>query len=1010
MSINRENIYDIVRLYKDYDYLKLFIINSLLNASYKVFDTNTEYKKLYHLNNDIGNIVIKNNIYKFFNSVVDKKNTLKDEIINISQYNIVCSFFDNIYNDVLKNIKIDNLLFITTEFNVCDTLKLFDNSNNIDFLLTPHKYLFDKKFDVTTSINNKYKSKFNAIGGYSINDLKNQINVIKSYLVKSGDKSKSTIYNIDKYYDVSICMFRSGLNLCAPNIKFVINSGTYFILLLISIIKLKTGCPLILQFNSYMTPFLSKTINLVHNIFTSVKYYSLLDEDYLICDNLTLTIFQRIELTKLIIHLVEKEKILDTYIEYDEFLSHHIDSIINNKQFYYTLPKNIIESHLKKYKPSNKKILFINDIYFTTEFTEIEPLFKFTTKSNSIIDRIHNKSIGNLIKINNFIIDHDIKFGEGNYDIDDEFITKVLFDKYTEIIATYREFDIPYNKAYDVFISKQRSLLLDRYLSFNSNINTRLIKYQTPDLRIATDLASYFYDDITPFYKQIDNSYIVRNNIIELVNKKFNPNRYIPGRDEGIVPEIITRIFSQYTRGISAYLSENFPVPPEISNVKTVSNGFCKLWEIYHVFGIFDDCKRKGIEPNVFHFCEAPGQWIIATRYFISKRFPQYMHMPVTNSASPTSTATTAKIDKKQVGGGGGNKSAKRFNKKQSKKRANKSSNKSPIVKSLLKSLLSPIYITRKLSRKQGQGKGQGQGQRPSKNVLNRGKIFKGRGEDKYQKQPDIIADYKWIANSLNPNCDLNYRDFGNSFTIKDDYKIIKSNVSRWLWGVDNSGNICRSINIKWYRDYFARTGKTTLVTGDAGITTDAPAIVLQQLEIAQMVMVMATCGVGGSCVIKHFTPYMKSEPTGSIKSFGTFYNMIYTYYQMFDYVSLFKPYCSNPNSGEFYIIGKGFCGISDKNLDALYHIIDNFQLNTCWIPEKDIPHKFVQQVNNFLGDMAEFNKFALDSSSLTLTCLYNEDKEFRSLSGCNDFLDEKKLYSMQVQQFKHWIREHNFA
>ena len=997
-----------LNIHKSYDYLKLFIIHTLsyygITNNTKFYQTSTLYDKLLSINPNIENKVKNNKISKYFTSILSESKQ-GSSYTNISYANIYCQ----LSNIILKKYNIDNidkLLFISADIVSCKNItnNIFELSNEIDFLLIPHEYYHSTKYNVLKTVN-KYSNKITLQSGYLIDDFVKYVhNNILNFTIKNDKIDDKHIK-----YNVSYFQYKTGYTLWAPELKFLINGGLCFIQNLIALLQLKNGGTYIASYVGYMNPLFRKIITLNHNLFKKYEKF----DNFLVFNNFNITDEQRFELFKLLVKLIKDEKILNSYIDYDEFLNIHLNKIVNNKSFYYTIPSNIIDKYLKNFKSNNKllkqKLLFDIDIPINNKC--LIELFTDNKQSNYIHERIHYESIIKLNKLNSYIIDHDIKFGEGSYDMDDEFITKVLFDKYNEIINVYREYDIPYNKSYDVFISKQRSLLLDRYISFNSNINTRLIKYQTPVLQINTKLPSYYYDDITSFYKQVDNSYIIRNNIVELVNSKLYPNKYVPGRDEGVMPEIVTRVFSQYTRGISAYLSEHYPIPPEISNVKTVSNGFCKLWEIYHVFDIFGDCKRKNIEPNVLHFCEAPGQWIIATRYFLSKRFPEYMKLPnnINNVAKNIKSIKNIFDIDIRIGGGYDNKYSrkqkyninikKKLTRKQSKKNGIKSKSRTSKKMSNKKDQLNDLnWVFKKISNKKDVN-------------LQPVRVFRDRKDDKYQKQPDIIADYNWFANSLNPNCQLNYRDFGDNFTIKDEYKIIKNNANRWIWGADNSGNITRSINIKWYSDFMKKTGKkVTLVTGDAGLTTDADPILLQKLEIAQMIMVLATCGIGGSCVIKHFTPYMKSDPTGSIKSFGTFYNMLYTYYQVFDYVSLFKPYCSNPNSGEFYIIGKGFKGISDNNLDKFYEIIDNFQLNQCWIPESDIPHKFVQQINNFLSDMAQFNKFALDSSILVLTCLYNEDKEFRSLSGCNDFLDEKKLYNMQVQQFKHWIKEHNFS
>ena len=48
------------------------------------------------------------------------------------------------------------------------------------------------------------------------------------------------------------------------------------------------------------------------------------------------------------------------------------------------------------------------------------------------------------------------------------------------------------------------------------------------------------------------------------------------------------------------------------------------------------------------------------------------------------------------------------------------------------------------------------------------------------------------------------------------------------------------------------------LIIGDGGLSTGMEPLLLQKLDLAQLIMVLACSKVGGCCVIKHFTPYIK--------------------------------------------------------------------------------------------------------------------------------------------------------
>ena len=264
------------------------------------------------------------------------------------------------------------------------------------------------------------------------------------------------------------------------------------------------------------------------------------------------------------------------------------------------------------------------------------------------------------------------------------------------------------------------------------------------------------------------------------------------------------------------------------------------------------------------------------------------------------------------------------------------------------------------------------------------------------KKKEPSITDYEWRANSLNP---YNYEVKTKFGALKDNYKLMKNNPDKWLWGADNTGDITRVKNIKWFKNYInnkwlskndkidttmdttmdttidTTTAKLDLIIGDGGIGTDTNSIYnLQKLDLAQVINVVACSSIGGSCVIKHFTSYMIDKPE-TIDATSFFISFIYLYYICFEDVSLFKPYTSDATSGEFYVIGKGFKGIEERDLEKLYTILNQFKVNYAIFPKEALPDTFIKQINNFLELMSNYNMKAYEKQNLLLKC-YKEAKE----------------------------------
>lgn len=467
-----------------------------------------------------------------------------------------------------------------------------------------------------------------------------------------------------------------------------------------------------------------------------------------------------------------------------------------------------------------------------------------------------------------------------------------------------------FNEVKKQFNEILKTELLDNFYSLDNTINTTLIKYndKTSKTLIRNGLnnfrlcSGYGFDILDNYFESINLAYRVKNNLLESIGD---------GLDRA--PLIVRNAYEDFTRGLKDYITARY------SNKlphKEASNAFVKLWECLSVFDIIPRGKQSSFK--VFHICEAPGQMILACKYFTEH------------------------------------------------KRKN-------------------------------------------------------------------ITDYEWVANSLNPFNKALQNEYGEFKIFGDNYGLIRGNPRKWLWGADNTGDVTVVKNVKWFREYIrnkflggkdakdAKDSKLDLIVGDGGLNTGMEPLLLQKLDLAQVIMVLACSSPGGSCIIKHFTPYIKRH-TDTFNASGFFIGFLYMYYVAFDEVSLFKPYSSNPDSGEFYVVGQGFHGIDDNALERLYKILDKFKLNDALIPKESLPETFIAQINRFLEKMSNLNTMSIEKQNLLLTC-YKDSKnkdgkdskdskndKLNKYLKCDNFLDKDNLQTILVPRYNAWIKKYQFV
>jgi len=184
----------------------------------------------------------------------------------------------------------------------------------------------------------------------------------------------------------------------------------------------------------------------------------------------------------------------------------------------------------------------------------------------------------------------------------------------------------------------------------------------------------------------------------------------------------------------------------------------------------------------------------------------------------------------------------------------------------------------------------------------------------------------------------------------------------------------------------------------------------LQKLDYSQFLLTVATASKGTHCVIKTFTPFMRGKHNeGNYKS-GYFVSLLYLYSLLFDEIHLYKPYASNPTSGEYYIIGKSFKEeLKDEYFNILLSVQKSFKENNVFFPKELIPDEYVYQLYNFIDNINNYNIKHQEKLYYFVTCLNDDDEEFKKETGCLKLLDEKNINNLHKNRFEQWIKLFNF-
>jgi len=919
-----------------------------------------KYKKLFHYKNKLFLLLNYNILYNY---------TLNNKICDINILNITIQTYKNIilpkYVKNIKNIIQYNNIINTKEY----ILEKYFNKHNNKLIISNYFILFNNIYNIDYIIiyNNKLQNNETILKEYKEYKIFNKINIYKQFLINLKK------YNDNKYDLVSCNIgYIAGLSLTS-SYKMILEIPNIISTIAIALKNISTNGTLLLFWTivNINIPIIKKILSILAYGFKNVE---IIDNDinqnlligvpeyYIKCsgfkDNISDELINKLLdiAIETIEYTYEKCDILDYYDDYTEKHPNH--SLFYNKTD---------ETHKKKSRKLTKKYssqsssssssqsalqtssLTRKSKSHTDTNTNIKPIYYIEDINIPELDKIMKDShlqfkvsvlanklegifIGYFEMVNNLILNAITKDRNGNLVVKKEAILQKDITNLSKLIAMFEHNKLPYNKHALKVLLKKKDEIIDHFYSLDTPVNQKLIHYTDRMSKMLTKSAlshfkssktlkkRYEFDNLNDYYSKIKIAHQVKNKLLEDINFE----KYLKK-----TPKSLQHTIDEFSSGLSDYINNK-----ELTNNKfdklpiKINNSFLKLWEILDTFKLISHNASKF---KVLHLCEAPGQMIVCTRYWV---------------------------------------------------------------------------------------------------------------EQNCEKLSANMNNYDWMANSLNPyNYDIRTKyskKFGNVFS--DNYGLIKDNYDKWLWGSDNTGDITNVNNIKsimntvkkqWLEEdsgnsNSSNSNKLDLIISDGSISLNMNSLYIQKLDLAQLLTVISCSSIDGNCCVKHYIPYKNINDVGNssdsihntVESSSFFIGYLYMYYSVFDSISLYKPNTSNPNNGEFYVIGKGFKGIEEEQLKNLMSILSQFTLNSCIIEKEHIPETFISQINNFLESMSNINILAIEKQNLLLTCyknlgedeLENKYEETNKILKCNNFLDEKKIDNMIIPKYKEWIKTFDFV
>lgn len=256
-----------------------------------------------------------------------------------------------------------------------------------------------------------------------------------------------------------------------------------------------------------------------------------------------------------------------------------------------------------------------------------------------------------------------------------------------------------------------------------------------------------------------------------------------------------------------------------------------------------------------------------------------------------------------------------------------------------------------------------------------------------YLSNNDI--ELEWYAQTLNP-----FNSSTNN-ALDDYFGLIKNNKNKWLFGIDNSGDITKSKIIESYREN-KLLSKIDIMTADAGIhciprDLNEQESKLCKINMGQIICILACLRKGKSAIIKTFLPM--TEPLTI--------SMIYLLMDKFS-ITFTKPCASHSSNSEIYIFMRDYKGIEEDELSELYSLLDNKKITSKTFIFREMDTSFCTSYINIISELIDRQISSLKSNYYYY---YNIDKldeyEIIKKNDVNIWLKNNPIYPLEKSLFR---------
>lgn len=179
-----------------------------------------------------------------------------------------------------------------------------------------------------------------------------------------------------------------------------------------------------------------------------------------------------------------------------------------------------------------------------------------------------------------------------------------------------------------------------------------------------------------------------------------------------------------------------------------------------------------------------------------------------------------------------------------------------------------------------------------------------------YYVQTKTTAKYTWYASSLIEGTTENPKPLKDSYNLRANYP------DNWIMGDGNNGDVMDPAVQRNFREVLPKVDLYTSDIGfDVSIDYNEQETIHSPVNLGQVVSGLIVLKKGGTLITKQYTYF--TGFTISLMGYLTRY---------FEKLYVVKPLTSKPDNSETYLVGIGFTGITDNEIDQLLMMLPKAQ------------------------------------------------------------------------------------